>query len=559
MRKNNIGISLIVLVITILVIIILTGALILNLVNNNPILQVEKATFLNDIRSFQNELSLYIVEQFSDSLGQYDSNLLQADDISVTYNTKVNNNITIKDLIKSLGKTDKYNGKLMVINGELVFGGSNTNEIEWAEEIDVTLDSIAPQSPILTASTTEFTNQDVLVTIIYSFDSNIKEYSLDSTTWNVYTSPIVIDTNDTIIYARSIDIAGNISEQSTLTVTNIDRVMPSITNYAGSMLYSDPNFQSGVNSTYVYNNLGNGTVTRTRIAMNESPTGSGYGLEIKTAGTSTPGWGGFYFATASAANKIFITRIIANIPVGYNINWTSNLYGTGGTLQWLTSKLGTGKWEEYICKVTCGASGTFSSTNFYYLLGGVTPTIENPLIWKVAYATVFDITKWNTTNSIYTFATDTSGIAAYGINQSNTIAPTFTNVTANTNFATSFNDIMYNGTYYVWLKDQAGNITNSPVIVSYIDTLAPEVVASNNGTTISSIDVKATASDLGGSGLKINSYQFSKDNGVTWTTAGSATTYNFTGLTTGTYQCKVRVADNVGNVTTSLAVSITTQ
>ena len=86
------------------------------------------------------------------------------------------------------------------------------------------------------------------------------------------------------------------------------------------MLYTDPSFASGTNGTHVYNNSGNGTVTNTRVASSDNPAGSGYALEIKTTGSASPGQGGLYSATGTAANKEYITRIVAKIPKGYNIN-----------------------------------------------------------------------------------------------------------------------------------------------------------------------------------------------------------------------------------------------
>ena len=156
----------------------------------------------------------------------------------------------------------------------------------------------------------------------------------------------------------------------------------------GKMLYTDPTFKSGNNSIGAYNNAGGGTVTVSRVAKSsDCPTTSGYMLQIKTTGTASPGHGGFYFATGTRANAILITKIIAKIPSGCTLNWASNGYGTGGKQEWLTSTAGTGNWQEYICKVTCGTSGTFSSTNYFYLSGGITP-----ITWYVAMATVFDIT-----------------------------------------------------------------------------------------------------------------------------------------------------------------------
>lgn len=174
----------------------------------------------------------------------------------------------------------------------------------------------------------------------------------------------------------------------------------------GRMLYRDPEFRNGNNSINVYNNNGNGTVTIARTGLSSAPNDSKMVLEIKTIGSASPSNGGFYFATTCSNRKVFITRIIAKIPVERNLLWASNSIGTSGSSKWLTPNAGTGDWAEYIYKVTCGTSN-FSSTNFFYL-DGTQGTTAAPLIWHVAYATVFDTTsceKYTTTidaNGIYT-------------------------------------------------------------------------------------------------------------------------------------------------------------
>lgn len=174
----------------------------------------------------------------------------------------------------------------------------------------------------------------------------------------------------------------------------------------GKMMYRDPEFRNGNNSTSVYNNNGNGTVTIARTGLSSAPNDSKTVLEIKTTGSASPGNGGFYFGTTCSNRKVFITKIIAKIPVGRNIQWSTNAIGTSGSSKWLTPNAGTGDWAEYIYKVTCGTSN-FSTTNFFYL-DGTQGTTTAPVIWHVAYATVFDTTsseKYTTTidaNGIYT-------------------------------------------------------------------------------------------------------------------------------------------------------------
>ncbi|MCX0384882.1 phage tail protein [Clostridium perfringens] len=162
----------------------------------------------------------------------------------------------------------------------------------------------------------------------------------------------------------------------------------------GKMLFSDPTFKNSSNNIKTYNNNGNGTVTTSRISkINGCPTDSQYCIEVKTVGSASPNHGGFYFGNITRANAIFVTKIIAKIPVGLRIGWYSNSTGNNGSSKWLTSVNGTGKWEEYIHLLKCGDTGSFSSTSFFALDGGGTPTSSNPIIWHIAYATVFDITE----------------------------------------------------------------------------------------------------------------------------------------------------------------------
>lgn len=152
----------------------------------------------------------------------------------------------------------------------------------------------------------------------------------------------------------------------------------------GKMLNRDPEFRSGLNGIGIYNNSGNGMVAVERAADINLPNQSGYKIKITTSGAVEPGLGGFTFSTKTRANAVFITRFIAWVPVGYRIEWATNA-GAGG--KWLTNNVGTGDWEEYAFHVKCASSGTFSSTNYFYLAGG---SGSLPVTWYLAFATVYD-------------------------------------------------------------------------------------------------------------------------------------------------------------------------
>lgn len=160
----------------------------------------------------------------------------------------------------------------------------------------------------------------------------------------------------------------------------------------GRMMYTDPIFKNGMNSIQVYNNTAGTAVTATRIAApTDAPTTSSSVIEIKTTGAASPSHGGFQHPISGRAGAKFLLRIIAKIPVGYTLNTATNSMGTGYTDRILTSNKGTGKFEEYIRLVTCGTTGTFSSGGHFFLSGGATATPEAPVVWQVAYATVFDV------------------------------------------------------------------------------------------------------------------------------------------------------------------------
>ena len=155
----------------------------------------------------------------------------------------------------------------------------------------------------------------------------------------------------------------------------------------GKMLNRDPEFRSGLNGIDRYNNGTVGNVVVERTTDVNLPNQSGYKLKITTTGPAVPGLGGFYFGTQTRANAVFITRFIAWVPVGYRIEWGSNQIGNGSSSKWLTNNVGTGDWEEYAFYVKCGSSGTFSSTNYFYLAGG---DGSLPVTWYLAFATVYD-------------------------------------------------------------------------------------------------------------------------------------------------------------------------
>ena len=118
------GISLIVLIITIIVVIILAAVVILTLTKNNPIESAKEARFKEDVRTFQDELALYISKQYANSGGHWDGNIS-----AKSYNQ-------IVEYIPSF--TKKYDGKFVINNNNLEYTNKlDEKEKEYAQSLNV--------------------------------------------------------------------------------------------------------------------------------------------------------------------------------------------------------------------------------------------------------------------------------------------------------------------------------------------------------------------------------------------------------------------------------------
>ena len=111
------------------------------------------------------------------------------------------------------------------------------------------IDRLPPADAVLSADITEPTNQDVIVTISYPADAAVKEFKVGETgVWTAYGAPVVITDNSTV-FARGKDAAGNVSNVTQYAVVNIDRIAPAEATLAVDT--TDPTNQ-GVTVTITY-------------------------------------------------------------------------------------------------------------------------------------------------------------------------------------------------------------------------------------------------------------------------------------------------------------------
>ena len=118
--------------------------------------------------------------------------------------------------------------KIMVKAGSATNVDGVSNMKDTIALTSFNIDTTPPTNPIMLASPTGWTNGNVTVSVTYSADSAIMQYSTNGTTWNAYTSSVVVNTNNTTVYAKAIDAVGNQSGQSTITIANIDKTIPTV-------------------------------------------------------------------------------------------------------------------------------------------------------------------------------------------------------------------------------------------------------------------------------------------------------------------------------------------
>ena len=114
--KNKKGISLIVLVITVIIMIILASAIIITLSNANIMNKAEEAVLKTDVKNLQQELALKLAEKKMEDMS------FEMDDI---YELEV---ADIQKYIPSF--LEKYEGKLCIKNGQLAYIAVNVTEEE---------------------------------------------------------------------------------------------------------------------------------------------------------------------------------------------------------------------------------------------------------------------------------------------------------------------------------------------------------------------------------------------------------------------------------------------
>lgn len=122
MKKNMKGISLVVLVITIVLVIILAGVGISAIVSNRYFEEADYANFLSSFNGYKEELEDYIANEEFINNGRYDRTSLNADKDHLSYKGVNLPGKTIRTIIKTL--SDSNLDLIIIENGNLKYTGT---------------------------------------------------------------------------------------------------------------------------------------------------------------------------------------------------------------------------------------------------------------------------------------------------------------------------------------------------------------------------------------------------------------------------------------------------
>jgi len=308
-----------------------------------------------------------------------------------------------------------YNsGDFTLGKGQLVYDVA-TNQLTFGSGVTLTWDQITDTNSITTGISNAQNSADNAYDLADEANdlaaTKITSEQATTITQNTVTAPFISTLNLKVGSEIAMGENATISWNKVTDTENVENKNDAILRSrigTGLLLSADPEFKKGYNSTSSYDWNGNITYTR-GIRSSDNPTTSNYEMTISSDGSSAPGGGGFTFETQSRPNAEFITKIIAKIPIGKTIYWTTNNIGEGGYYEWLSPQEGTGKFEEYVCYVKCGVGGSFSVTNYFYIVesGAVT--------WRVSYGGVYDVTSSNNITEITNTTLSTTDILAQNL------------------------------------------------------------------------------------------------------------------------------------------------
>ena len=364
-------------------------------------------------------------------------------------------------------------GGITTITARTADGAGNASD--QRATVQVYIDTVAPNAPTVTPSTTAWTNQDVAVTIKDNGDTYSgvarTEYSLDNGSWATGTSVTVSAHGKHTVSGRVIDNVGRISSTTSKTVL-VDKVAPVISSVsqtpnsghtAMTLAVSATDADSGVQGYAVTTGK---TTPGANAFSTSAPTVSGNGTYYV--------WARDHAGNISSAKEIRVTALDIVPPTASvstqrtwdaNTNWakvTASDDNSGVVaIGWASSASGTVSWTN----ASSTATFSFSANATYYafardLAGNVSKAVPFTIDRIDKHSPVIDEVSWDRTwsqsKTITVIAHDTeSGLGQYAMTRS---------IERPTEWQDNnvFSGITENGTYYLWAKDNVQRVSGDP-------------------------------------------------------------------------------------------------
>ena len=156
------------------------------------------------------------------------ADITAATSLSVTVTATFSDDSEVKEYKLGGAAWAAYTAPIVVdANDTVSFRGTDAagNVSEVTSYVVSNIDKVKPEAPTAAADITAPTSLSVTVTATFSDDSEVREYKLGDAAWEVYTDPVVLDDNGTVSFLGT-DAAGNLSDITSFTVSNIDREAP---------------------------------------------------------------------------------------------------------------------------------------------------------------------------------------------------------------------------------------------------------------------------------------------------------------------------------------------
>ena len=370
-------------------------------------------------------------------------------------------------------------------------------------------------------------------------------------TWYTYTSGITMTANGSV-YFRGQDAAGNISEVTSYTVSNIDKVMPTISNISLSQGASNYTFTvtvsasdnktAAANLTYQIKYAASQSDLNTATAVSgksftlaDTAAGKTYYYQIGVtdeAGNTT--WSDVKntavkdvtaptFEIIRSTDALTNQNVILTVSAEDNVSGIKSIQYSFDNNYWTSgSTVNIDSNKTVYFKVTDNAGNVTEKSYEVTNIDKIAPTLN----------IAGNATEWTNQNIILT-ATASDGTIEYFANGKWNVGNSLT--------------VSKNGTYQFRVTDLAGNVTEKSVVVDKIDKVAPDKpIASADITSITNQNVTVSATFSSDSVIK----EYSLDN-KTWQIYTSGIVFEQNGVV------YFRGKDEAGNISDVATYEVT--